>query len=140
MTIDTRDINEFGPGKFRTRTDNGEEQMCYFNRNKSDTHFTTFYAKRTQAEPIIFSIINHNSDFECFNKSLDFNHGNSFLNGQFERELEQANRENIKNGRSFTKRSETAKSTNVREQCRKLRRRNSRGESASARKKSRFLK
>ena len=134
--FDTGDINKFGPGKFRTRVDNGEEQTCYFNRNKSDTHFTSFCAKRTQAEPIIFSIINHNSDLE----SIDFNHGNLFLNRQFERELEQANRENIKNGRSFANRSETTKSTNVREQCRKLRRRNSTGESASARKKPRFLK
>ena len=140
MTIDTREINEFGPGKFRTRADNGEEQTCYFNRNKSDTDFTTFYAKRTQAEPIIFSIINHNSDFDCFNKSLDFNQCNSFSNGQFERELEQANRENIKNGRSSTNRSETTKSTDVQELCRKLRRRNSAGESASASKKPRFLK
>ena len=45
LTIDTTDINEFGPEKFRTRADNGEEQTCYFNRNKSDTHFTTFNAK-----------------------------------------------------------------------------------------------
>ena len=78
--FDTGDINKFGPGKFRTRVDNGEEQTCYFNRNKSDTHFASFCAKRTQAEPIIFSIINYNSDFE----SIDFNHGNSFLNRQFE--------------------------------------------------------
>ena len=45
LTIDTTDINEFGPEKFRTRADNGKEQTCYFNRNKSDTHFTTFNAK-----------------------------------------------------------------------------------------------
>ena len=33
LTIDTRDVNDFGPGKFRTSADNGEEQICYFNRN-----------------------------------------------------------------------------------------------------------
>ena len=27
--FDTGDINKFGPGKFRTRVDNGEEQTCY---------------------------------------------------------------------------------------------------------------
>ena len=47
LTIDTRDVNELGPGKFRTSADNGEEQTCYFNRNKSDTHFTSFFARRT---------------------------------------------------------------------------------------------
>ena len=52
LTIDTRDVNEFGPGKFRASADNGEEQTCYFNRNKSNAHFTSFFARRTQAEPI----------------------------------------------------------------------------------------
>ena len=45
-TIDTRDVNELGSGKFRPSGDNEEEQTCYFNRNKSDTHFTSFVAKR----------------------------------------------------------------------------------------------
>ena len=140
LTIDTRDINELGPRKFRTRAVNGEEQTYYFNRNKSDTHFTTFYAKRTQSELIRFSIINHNSDFARVNKSLDFNQDSLLSNGQFERELEQANRENFKNGKSFTDRSTTTKSTDVRERQRSRElRRNSRDESASARKKPRFL-
>ena len=43
MTIDTRDVNEFGPGKLRTSADNGEEQTCYFNRNKSNAHLTSFF-------------------------------------------------------------------------------------------------
>ena len=140
LTIDTRDINELGPRKFRTRAVNGEEQTCYFNGNKSDTHFTTFYAKRTQSELIRFSIINHNSDFACVNKSLDLNQDSLLSNGQFERELEQANRENFKNGKSFTDRSTTTKSTDVRERQRSRElRRNSKDESASARKKPRFL-
>ena len=138
LTIDTRDINEFGPGKFKTRADNGEEQTCYFNRNKSGIHFTSFYAKRTQSEPTISSIFNHNSDFDYLNKNLDFNQNDLLSNGQSERELEQFNRENFKNGKSFTNRSETTESTNVQERCRKFRRRNSRGESASARKKSKI--
>ena len=140
MTIDTRDINELGPRKFRTRAVNGEEQTCYFNRIKSDTHFTTFYAKRAQSELIRFSIINHNSDFARVNKSLDFNQDSLLSNGQFEKELEQSNTENLKNGKSFTNRSTTTKSTDVRERQRSRElRRNSRDESASARKKPRFL-
>ena len=69
LTIDTRDVNKLGPGKFRTSHDNGKEQTCYFNRNKSDTHFTSFYAKLAQAERIIFSIVKPNSDFELVNKT-----------------------------------------------------------------------
>ena len=72
LTIETRDVNELGPGKLRTSTENGEEQTCCFNRNKSDTHSTCFSAKRTQAEPITFSIVKLNSDFEVVNKSLEF--------------------------------------------------------------------
>ena len=36
LTIDTREVNELGPGKFRISAHKGEEQVCYFNRNKSD--------------------------------------------------------------------------------------------------------
>ena len=71
LTIDIRVVNNFGPGKFRTSADNGEEQTCYFNRNKSDTHFTSFFAQRTQAEPIRFSIVKPNSEFDFVNKSLN---------------------------------------------------------------------
>ena len=34
LTIDTSDVNAFGPGKFRTRANNGTEQICYYNRTK----------------------------------------------------------------------------------------------------------
>ena len=33
LTIDTRDVNDLGPTKFRTQTDNNKEQICYYNRN-----------------------------------------------------------------------------------------------------------
>ena len=46
LTIDTREVNELGPGKFKTSADNGHEQTCYFNRNKSDSHFNSYTAKR----------------------------------------------------------------------------------------------
>ena len=42
LTIDTRDINDLGPAKFRTQTDSNTEQICYCNRNKKDTSFSSF--------------------------------------------------------------------------------------------------
>ena len=71
LTIDTRDVNELGSGKFRTSANNGGEQTCYFNSNKSHTHFTSFFAKRIRAERIRFSIVKPISDFELVNKSLN---------------------------------------------------------------------
>ena len=53
MSIDTRDINELGIGKFRTAADNDEEQTCFYNL-KNDTHFSSFLAKRVSSEQIIF--------------------------------------------------------------------------------------
>ena len=73
LAIDTRDVNEFGPGKFRTNANNREEQTCYFNRNKSNTHFPPFLSQRSQAEPINFSIVKDIFDIEFINKSLEIN-------------------------------------------------------------------
>ena len=39
LTGDTRDGNDLGLGKFRTQADNGMQQICYYNRNKTDTSF-----------------------------------------------------------------------------------------------------
>ena len=35
LTIDSRDSNDLGPGKFRTSAENNIEKTCYFNRNKA---------------------------------------------------------------------------------------------------------
>ena len=43
LTIDTRDINDLGPVKFRTQADSDTEQICYYNRNKKDTSFNSFW-------------------------------------------------------------------------------------------------
>ena len=110
LTIDTRDVNELGSGKFRS-ADNGEQQTCYFNRNKSDTHFTSFFAKWTQTNPIRCSVVKPNSDFELVNKSLDFELNSSMSNGQSKREHQQTISENFNNGRSY--RCEIAESTDV---------------------------
>ena len=100
VTIDTRDVNNLGPGKFRTSAENGEEQTCYFNRNKSNTHLAFFIAQRSQADPIRFSIVKPNSDFELVNKSLDFKLNNSVLNGELKRKHQSVNSEYFSNGRS----------------------------------------
>ena len=50
LTVDTRNINDFGPGKFRTRDDNAQEQHCYFNRSNTDSRFKCFLAKRVESE------------------------------------------------------------------------------------------
>ena len=59
LTSDTRDINYLGPGRFRSQADNGIRQICYYNRNKSNTNFNSFLATRKQTYQkgeIIFSI------------------------------------------------------------------------------------
>ena len=59
LTIDTRDVNDLGPARFRTQADNNKEQICYYNRNKKDKTFNCFLALRKQTsttDKIIFSI------------------------------------------------------------------------------------
>ena len=124
LTIDTRDVNEFGPGKFTMSVNNREEQTCYFNRNKSDTHFTSFFARRTQAEPIQFSIVKQIFDFDFVNKSLDISATSSVSDGELKRQLQQDSSESFNNGRSKNKRrtnsdrlyDNTTESTDARQQ------------------------
>lgn len=58
LTVDTCTINDLGPGKFRTQADNNIKQICYYSRNKSDTHSNSFLATRKQTlqNDIKFSI------------------------------------------------------------------------------------
>ena len=109
LTIDTREVNELGPGKFRTSADDGEEQTCYFNRNKSDTHFTSFAAKRilNRRHTITFSIVKANSDFNLVNKSLDVELKNSLADGPVKRQFQQISREDLSNGRFKTEQNTT---------------------------------
>ena len=61
LTIDTREVNELGLGKFRTSADNGETQTCFYNRNKNDTYFDSFQSKRIfSPEHIKFSLVKVN--------------------------------------------------------------------------------
>ena len=48
MTIDICDVNNLGPGKFRTQADNETRQIFYYNRNKTETSFNSFLATRGQ--------------------------------------------------------------------------------------------
>ena len=60
LTVDMHDVNDLGPGKFKTCADSGTEQICYYNRNKTDTSFNYFLAVRqqtSQASEINFSIV-----------------------------------------------------------------------------------
>ena len=60
MTIDTRDIYDLGPVKFRTQADRDTEQICYYNRNKIDSSFNFLLAVRKEtlsAGKITFSIV-----------------------------------------------------------------------------------
>ena len=100
LTIDTREVNKIGPGKFRTSADNGQEQTCYFNRNKSDSHVTSYTSKQVLPDKLVFSIVKVNSDFKLVNKSLEIEiKTNSFLNKRVKRQHQQVNRENFNNGK-----------------------------------------
>ena len=60
LTGGTRDGNDLGLGKFRTQADNGMQQICYYNRNKTDTSFNSFLTTREQTSQegeIKFSIV-----------------------------------------------------------------------------------
>ena len=60
LIIGTRDVNDLGPGKFKTQADSRTEQICYYNRNKEDTSFNYFLAVRRETSSlgeINFSIV-----------------------------------------------------------------------------------
>ena len=118
LTVDTRDINEFGPGKFRTSA--GEQQTCYFYKNNSDSYFKSFISQRTQAERTTFSIFKAKSDINFPDKNLDIFNKSSVSNGKSEGELQQFSEKNIRNGSSRNNGiyDNVTESTNVRKRKR----------------------
>ena len=48
LKINTKDVNDLGPAKFRTQADNNKEQICYYNQNKRGKSFNCFLAVRKQ--------------------------------------------------------------------------------------------
>ena len=88
LTIDTREINELGPGKFRTDAQNDLEETCYFNRNKSDSHFMSCAAQRVSQENFVFYIQKLNFDFNSDHKSLEIDLNNSVSDGITKRQYQ----------------------------------------------------
>ena len=85
LTIDTRDVNVLGSGRFRTNADNCDEQISYYNRNKTDTSFNSFLAAReqiSQTNDITFLIVRviDNLNKTNTNYSVVINELNSFKN------------------------------------------------------------
>ena len=87
LTIETKDVNNLGPVKFRTQANNNREQICYYNQNKRDKSFNSFLAVRKHTPPtseIIFSIVNlidktnrnNNIYFEIIDELRDFSNDN----------------------------------------------------------------
>ena len=108
LTIDTREINELGPGKFRADAQNGLEQVCYFNRNKTDSHFTSYIAKRVSPVNLVFYIHKLNLDFNLDNKSWEIQLNNSVADGISKSQYQSVNKEHTENGTESTStRSET---------------------------------
>ena len=69
FTIDTRDINEIGPGKFWTFAKNGDVQTCFYNMNKSDVYCDSYLAKCVVSLKNIKFFI-EKTNFNCFDRSI----------------------------------------------------------------------
>ena len=46
LTIDSSGVNKDGPGKFRTKVDNLEFQVCYFNSKNNEQVYNEFISQR----------------------------------------------------------------------------------------------
>ena len=127
LTIDTRDTNDFGPGKFRTRADSGQEQHCYFNRPNTDSRFKCFLAKRvfTEKDRPVFSVVEQNyclTNEEPYKSSSD-TILHSTANGRTSETGQQTDRKNendrkspdTERGRSRDRYMDAAESTSSRE-------------------------
>ena len=74
LTLGTRDVNELGPGKFRTSADNNLWQHCYFNRSNTDSRFRYYWSRRDNSKPdkLVFLIDEQTCSIDFLNKSSDF--------------------------------------------------------------------
>ena len=133
--MDPRDINEFGPGKFRTSAEDGKQQTCYFNKNNSDSYFKSFISQRAQAEPITFSILKEKSDINFQHKNLDIYVNSSVLTGNSKERLQQSSSENINNGSASRRLYD-----NIAESADARKRKQSRESAGPDRRKPKFLK
>ena len=73
LTIECTTINKNGPSRYRTKADNPDEQVCYFNEPNSDQAYNIFIRKRINPgnfEKGIYFKIDHvqsKTDRETFN-------------------------------------------------------------------------
>ena len=116
LTVETRDVNDLGPGKFRTSAKNNSEQTCYFNRNNSDSRYSSYLAKRVSQENLLFSIFKLNFEQDFGYKNLEISSQNLLFNGNINEKSQSANRENFRD----IKNSGSETSTNDRESNRSL--------------------
>ena len=54
LTIDTQEVKDLGPGKFRTSAEDGHEQTCYFNKQKQQALLTLLGKHKTTRSFSIF--------------------------------------------------------------------------------------
>ena len=106
LTVDTRDVNDLGPGKFRTSAENSFEQTCYFNKNNSDSRDKSYVTKRVSQEKLVFSISNQNFDLNFGYKNLEVNSQNLLFDGNTNEKHQLIDRERFRDGKSS--RSETS--------------------------------
>ena len=107
LTVDTRDVKDLGPGKLRAQADNGTRQICYFNRNKTDTGFNSFVATREQTsqkgvikcsiDKVITNV--NNSNVICSDLSDELK---SIKNDNIHSKLQQLSESDISGGRATT--------------------------------------
>ena len=106
LTVDTRDVNDLGLGKFRTSAENNKEQTCYFNRNNTNARFKSYVAKCVSQGKLVFLISDQifDQNFEYKNPKINFE--NSLSNGIISREGKFTDRENLSNGRPETSKTD----------------------------------
>ena len=81
LTIDCSGINKNGPGRYRTKADNPEQQVCYFNEPRNDQSYNVFISERIKSgnfeKGIYFKIdrVKSKTDSRTFNtkQKLDRN-------------------------------------------------------------------
>ena len=117
LTVDTRDVNDHGPVKFRTQADNGLRQICYYNRNKTDISFNSFLTSREQTSQkgeIEFSIVKVIDNINKSNISYSElgDELNNFNNGNIQSKLQQLSESNIVGGTDYHIKTETEQQTN----------------------------
>ena len=49
LTIDCSRTNKNGPGRYRTKADNPEQQVCYFNEPQNDQSYNVFISERIKS-------------------------------------------------------------------------------------------